>query len=106
MNNATLTSSQHCELIKILESLIAVITEMRKKSKDFILIQNETEAKDWLFFLKKHINKDELKTLENEIADRCFYKFDVQIKNADWEVDKKRLLLMEEYLKKSNEFLK
>lgn len=106
MNSTTLISSQHCELIKILENLIAVITKMRKQSKDFVLIQNETEAKEWLYFLKNHINKEELKTLEKEISDRCFYKFDVQIKDADWETDKKRLLLMEEYLIKSNKFLK
>ena len=94
MNSTTLVSSKHCELIKILENLIAVIKEMRKQSKDFVLIQNETEAKEWLCFLKNHINKEELKTLENEIADRCFYKFDVQIRDADLETDKKRLLLI------------
>lgn len=34
-------------------------------------------------FLKNHTDKDELKSLENEISDRFFFKFDVQIGTSE-----------------------
>ena len=77
---------------------------MRESEKDYLLTQNEEEAKEWLVFLKEHTDKDELKSLENEISDRFFYKFDVQISTS--EDDNKRANLMKKYIMKSNEFLK
>ena len=55
-------------------------------------------------FLKNHTDKDELKSLENEISDRLFFKFDVQIGTS--ELDNKRAELMKKYIFKSNEYLK
>lgn len=55
-------------------------------------------------FLKNHTDKDELKSLENEISDRLFFKFDVQIGTS--ELDNKREELMKKYIYKSNEYLK
>lgn len=94
----------HEELIKLLEELIQVIEKMRESEKDYLLMQNEEEAKEWLDFLKEHVDKDELKSLEKEISDRFFYKFDVQISIS--EDDNKRAELMKTYIVKSNEFLK
>lgn len=51
---------------------------VRNNTEDCLLYQKE-EAKEWLVFLKEHEDKEELKTLENEMADRFFYKYDVQI---------------------------
>ena len=76
MNN--IDKEQRNELIKILDELIETIVKMRKEQKDYILAQNEREAREWITFLKEHEDKEELKSLENEISDRFFYKFDVQ----------------------------
>lgn len=102
MNN--INEDMHEELIKLLEELIQIIKRMRKSEKDYLLTQNEEEAKEWLVFLREHTDKDELKSLENEISDRFFSKFDVQISVS--EDDNKRAELMKKYITKSNEFLK
>ncbi len=52
-----------------------------------------------LVFLEEPVDKEELKTLENEIADRFFYKYDVQISKD--ELDNKRANLI-----KTNDYLK
>ncbi|MDE7434352.1 MAG: hypothetical protein K2N01_00830 [Lachnospiraceae bacterium] len=95
---------KHKELVIILTELIETIILMKEQEKDYLLIQNENEARSWLEFLKKHIDKDELKSLENEISDRFFFKFDVQIGTS--ELDNKRAELMKKYILKSNEYLK
>ena len=95
---------KHNELIIILSELIETIELMKKEEKDYLLIQNENEDRDWMDFLKNHTDKDELKSLENEISDRFFFKFDVQIGTS--ELDNKRAELMKKYIFKSNEYLK
>lgn len=95
---------QHDELIKILSELIETIAIMRKEEKDYVLAQNESEAREWISFLKKHQDKKELKSLENEISNRFFFKFDVQI--GDSALDNRRAELMKMYIIKSNAFLK
>ena len=95
---------KHNELIVILSELIEIIELMKKEEKDYLLIQNENEARDLMYFLKNHTDKDELKSLENEISDRFFFKFDVQIGTS--ELDNKRAELMKKYIFKSNEYLK
>ena len=102
MNN--IDKEQRNELIKILDALIETIVKMRKEKKDYILAQNEREAREWITFLKEHEDKEELKSLENEISDRFFYKFDVQVENS--ELDNRRTELMKMYISKSNDFLK
>ena len=49
-------------------------------------------------------DKEELKSLENEISDRFFLKFDVQVGNS--ELDDRRVELMKTYIIRSNDFLK
>jgi len=94
----------HKELIKILKDLNEIINIMKTESSDYLLIQNGDEVKDWLDFLENHFDKDELKSLENEISDRFFYKFDVQMGKP--ELDNKRAKLMKDYIIKSNDYLK
>lgn len=95
---------KHKELVTILSELIETIELMMHEEKDYLLVQNKNEAQDWLEFLKKHTDKDELKSLENEISDRFFYKFDVQIGTS--ELDDKRVEFLKKYILKSNEYLK
>ena len=95
---------KHNELIVILSELIETIELMKKEEKDYLLILNENESRDCMDFLKNHTDKDELKSLENEISDRFFFKFDVQIGTS--ELDNKRAELMKKYIFKSNEYLK
>lgn len=99
-----ITERRHRELISILSELITTIELMEKDHKEYLLMQNKNEAKEWLTFLKNHTDKEELKSLENEIADRVFYRFDVQIVNT--KLDNKRSELMKKYIMKSNEWLK
>jgi len=67
--------------------LIETIKLVRAEKEDYLLIQNEKEAEDWLGFLKEHVDKEELISLKNETADRFVFKFDVQISQS--EIDKK-----------------
>lgn len=99
----SIEKKNHDELISILNELMGVLKMMREEEKDYLLIQNENEAKEWLNFLKKHDSKEELKSLEKEIANRFFFKFDVRIGVS--ELDNKRARLMKKYLLKSNEYL-
>ena len=99
-----INQQQHRELIKILDELIETIVIMRKEEKDYVLAQNENESRNWLEFLKEHTDKEELKSLENEISDRFFLKFDVQVGNS--ELDDRRTELMKTYIIRSNDFLK
>lgn len=102
MNN--IEEEKHKALIQILRELIETVHVMRSEVNDYLLTQNENEAKDWLIFLENHFDKEELKSLEDEISNRFFEKFDVQI--GILELDNKRANLMKEYLIKSNEYLK
>lgn len=98
-----ISKEQHDELMKILNELIEIIAVMRSKEKDYILAQNESEAREWRDFLKTHMDKEELRSLENEISDRFFFKFDVQIGHS--ELDNKRAELMKMYIVKSHNYL-
>ena len=95
---------EHEELIDILDDLIKTISLMRKNNSDYILVQNENEAREWMVFLKEHKDKDELRSLENEISDRFFYKYDVEIEKS--ELDNKRADLIRKYIFTSNKLLK
>lgn len=99
----TINKEQHNQLISILNELIETIVIMKRKEKDYVLDQNEREAREWLDFLKNHDDIEELKSLENEISNRFFFKFDVQI--GDSELDDRRAELMKIYISKSMMFL-
>ena len=95
---------QRENLVKLLNKLIETISTMRKEKDTFLLKMNEEEAKEWLKFLKGHYYKSELKSLEDEISDRLFYKFDISIYESN--LDHERVKLMRKYLIMSNEYLK
>ena len=99
-----INESEHKELIDILDDLIKTISLMRKNNSDYILVQNENEAREWMVFLKEHKDKEELRSLENEISDRFFYKYDVEIEKS--ELDNKRAYLIRKYIFTSNKLLK
>lgn len=101
---SNISKERHEELVNILSELIETIELMQKEENTYILSQNASEANDWIIFLKEHTDKEELKSLENEIADRFFFKFDVQIGKST--LDNKRAELIKKYLFKSNEYLK
>ena len=103
-NMNIIDKKSHNELINILNELITTIELMRTEKKDYLLNQNQEETKEWLKFLCEHTDKEELKTLEDEIANQFVSKFDVEIDTG--ELDGRRVSLMKEYLIKSNEFLK
>ena len=44
----TINEKKHKELIEILTELIETIKLMKNVEKDYLLIQNEDEARDWL----------------------------------------------------------
>ena len=56
----TINEKNHKGLIEILTELIETIKLMKNVEKDYLLIQNEDEARDWLDFLKNHTDKEEL----------------------------------------------
>lgn len=59
-------------MLRILEELIETIELMLENEQMYLLNQNKNEAIEWLSFLKNHTDKEELKSLENEIANRLF----------------------------------
>lgn len=77
---------------------------MQKEENSYLLAQNKEEAEEWLAFLMAHIDKDKLKSLEMEVANRLVNRFDVAIGSLS--LDNKRVELMKQYLFKSNEYLK
>lgn len=99
-----ISEAEHKELIDILDELIKTISLLRNSNSDYILVQNENEAREWMVFLKEHNDKEELRSLENEISDRFFYKYDVEIENS--ELDNKRAYLIRKYIFTSNKLLK
>lgn len=101
---STIKKQHYVELLRILEELIETIELMLESEQMYLLNQNKNEAIEWLSFLKEHTDKEELKSLENEIANRFFMSYDVQI--SETKFDDKRTALIKEYLFKSNEYLK
>lgn len=74
---------------------------MLENEKDYLLIQNKNEAIEWLSLLKTHIDKEELKSLEDEIANRFFMRYDVQI--SETKLDNKRTdLIKNTYSNRTN----
>lgn len=74
----------HNELINILNELITTIELMRTEKKDYLLNQNQEEAKEWLKFLCEHTDKEELKTLEDEIANRFVLNLMLRLILENW----------------------
>jgi len=57
-----------------------------------------------LNFLETHTNKEELSSLEVEVGDRSFYKYNVRIQPID--LDNQRLNVFEKFMNQLNNALK
>lgn len=95
---------EHKELINSLIELNGIIDEMKKISSDMLLTWQENEICDWLNYLEKHTDKEELKSLEIEIGDRFFYKYNVRIEPVN--LDKQRLNVFQNFIARLNSALK
>lgn len=94
----------HIELISSLNELKTIIEEMRKVSSEAILTWHKEEVNDWLDFLEKHTDKEELRSLEVEVGDRFFYKYNVRIEPTN--LDKQRLNVFQKFINQLNNALK
>ena len=102
MNSIDLTEQE--ELLMILKELVQTIVEMRRNNSRAILAHNEEEAREWISFLEAHRDKEELRSLEEEISDRFFLKYDCQVGESS--LDEKRTELIKKFIYKINELLK
>ena len=92
------------KLLNLLSQLIDTIVHIRKEDEDNYLLQkNEREAISWYRYLKEHGDKEELKSLESEIAERYIHEFENQL--CESRNDAKRVGLLREYLEASNKIL-
>ena len=99
-----ITIREHNELICSLKELENIVNEMIKVSKELILVWHMEEIVDWLEFLVNHTDKEELQSLEQEIADRFFNKYDVRIEPKN--LDKKRIDLFRTLMMDMNNVLR
>ncbi len=78
-------TQKHNELISTLKLLKKCVEEMKEISSDPLLVWHKNEVDDWLQFLVAHTDIEELQSLEQEIANRFFRKYNVRIepKNLD-----------------------
>lgn len=97
------TPQIHSELVSTLKELKGIVVNMMKVSKDIILLWHKNEIDEWLKFLETHTYKEELKSLEVEIGDRFFYKYNVRIEPVN--LDKMRLSLFEKFMRQLNDAL-
>lgn len=102
---------RHKELINILDELIVTIKLMNPTNRSYFMNQNLREAKDWRRFLKAHTDKEELRSLNKEVAERFVHKYDAQeydyvAKFGYSELDHKRIELMKKFLSKLWEYIK
>lgn len=99
-----ITQQCHKELITTLNELKTIIEEMRKFSSEQMLNWHKEEVNDWLDFLEKHTDKEELRSLEVEVGDRFFYKYNVRIEPIN--LDKQRLNVFQKFINQLNNALK
>ncbi len=100
----TITLQEHKELIYALTELKKVIDEMKKVSSDILLTWQRDEISDWLIYLENHTDKEELKSLEIEVGDRFFHKYNVRIEPIG--LDKQRFNLFQNFIAQLNSALK
>lgn len=99
-----ITQEKHEKLIKILNQLRNMIDEMRKVSSEQILTWHKEEVNDWLNFLEKHTDKEELRSLEVEVGDRFFNTYNVRIQTVN--LDKQRVVIFQKFINELNDALK
>jgi hypothetical protein len=93
-----LSTKEHSELTNTLELLKKHVEEMLKVSSDSLLIWHKNEINDWLNFLMEHRDVEELQSLEKEVNDRFFHKYNVRIEPRN--LDNERLETFEKLIRK------
>lgn len=78
-----LMDEKHQALISSLEELRVIVDKMNEVSNDGILTWHKNEVIDWLSYLTQHTDVEELESLEKEINDRFFFKYNVRIEPRD-----------------------
>ncbi|MEK4509234.1 hypothetical protein [Paenibacillus sp. FSL K6-2524] len=81
-----LIKEKHQELISSLEELREIVDKMNEISNDGMLIWQKNEIIDWVSYLKEHTDVEELQSLEKEINDRFFFKYNVRIEPRDSDI--------------------
>lgn len=76
---------------------------MRKLSAESILNWLRDEVNDWRDYLETHTDKEELRSLEIEVGDRFFYKYNVRIEPEH--LDRKRLNVFQKFIHQLNDAL-
>ena len=89
------------ELIDILQGLVEVIALIRLLRDEYFYQKNEREAQDWLNYLKKHDNREELMSLCKEIVNRQTSEYS-QI--PDTNVTYEEIELMYKYLNRYKKY--
>ena len=100
LTQMNITEAQHKDLISVFDELISTMESMEWS---YFLSTNIREAKDWRDFLIAHTDKEELMSLNKEIAERFVHKYEAidheyDVKFGCFDLDHKRLDLMEEFL--------
>lgn len=102
MNNITTEQQKH--LVVILDDLIATIEKMQKNyADDIFLNRNIREARDWKNYLLEHLDKEEVLSLQEEVADRYFEEYSCLVDHS--ETDVKRAQLMETFMDEAWKFI-
>ncbi|MBQ8568965.1 MAG: hypothetical protein IJ446_07090 [Oscillospiraceae bacterium] len=97
-NNISL--SEHEALCSTLNKLIKTILTMRPS---YFLHKNLREAEDWLKFLSCHTDKEELMSLEKEIAERFAQEYECSADNSS--ADTERIQLIKELIAQFRKYL-
>lgn len=101
---SSITQKEHKELLRTLNELNSIIDEMRRVSSEQILTWHKREVNNWFKFLEAHTDKEELHSLEVEVGDRFFYKYNVRIEPLS--LDKKRLNIFKKFIFQLNNAIK
>lgn len=91
-------------LLILLEELNSVVSQMYMVSYTSLLLWQKKEIESWISFLKTHDDKEAIHSLEIEIGDRFFYRYNVRMQPVS--LDNKRLDLYQDIIIKLNEALK
>lgn len=86
--SVTINSYEHNELIDTLRLLRTLVEEMLKVSSDSLLVWHNNEVSNWLDFLINHTDVEELQSLEKEVNNRFFYKYNVRIEPRNLDNDR------------------
>ena len=100
-----ITQEQQKELSELLSEVLQTVREMRRKTHYNTLTKHEQDANDWLIFLNNHTDCEELESLHDAIAKAFVYEYHSLNYADNNELDKHRLNLIENAMKKFSQFI-